>query len=77
MNVSGKVLGAYGLYGTYGEWSDGKLSNAGAAYLGTVDGAALGSRNPHAGAWSLGTGLGKIIVESDWYFNTFQNRPNW
>ena len=77
LNVSGKVLGAYGLYGTYGEWSDGKLSNAGAAYIGGVDGAALGSRNPVVGAWSLGTGIGKIIVESDWYFNTFQNRPNW
>ncbi|WP_228235550.1 DUF6443 domain-containing protein [Allomuricauda sp. M10] len=80
LNAGGKVIGAYGLYDTYGEWSSGKLSNAGAAYIGGVDAAALGSKGASAlyiGAWSLGTGIGKTIVESNWYFNTFQDRPNW
>ncbi|SFW68324.1 RHS repeat-associated core domain-containing protein [Sinomicrobium oceani] len=77
INTGGKMLGAYGVYSTYNEWSQGKLTNLGAAYIGGVDAAALARGNVYLTGWSFGTGLGKGVVESNWYFNAVHNAPNW
>ncbi|MCX2681773.1 hypothetical protein OOZ15_17600 [Galbibacter sp. EGI 63066] len=71
----GSVASLYGAYNTYEEYQSGKLSTAGAVYLGATD--AAGLRNIYGSMWSLGTGIGKTIVESSWYFNTFYKDYNW
>ncbi|PKV52461.1 RHS repeat-associated protein [Aquimarina sp. MAR_2010_214] len=74
---AGKAFGVYSLYNTAGQYQDGTLTAFGAVYIGGVDGAALGSKNLNVAAWSLGTGIGKSIVESNWYFNAVHNDINW
>ncbi|WP_299361211.1 RHS repeat-associated core domain-containing protein, partial [Winogradskyella sp.] len=74
---AGKLVGVYGLYSTYGEYAEGNLTALGASYIGGVDGGAIASKNIYVAGWSLGTGIGKSIVESNLYFNTFQNAANW
>ncbi len=77
LNVGGKMLGAYGLYSNYSEWNSGKLTGAGAAYIGGGNAAALGSKNPTVGAWALGTGIGKSIVESSWYYQSVHSNNDY
>ncbi len=72
----GAVAGVYGGYNTWKEYQQGKLSTLGATYLGATDvGGVRGGI--YGGAWSLGTGIGKAIVESRFYFNNTQKDINW
>jgi hypothetical protein len=71
----GTILGVYGAYTTYEDYTNDVLSGAGAAYIGTTD--AAGLRNIYGAAYSIGTSGGRAIVESDWYFNTFLSDYNW
>lgn len=77
LGLVGKGISVYGLYGTGQEYMNGSLTGYGASYIGAIDGSALISKNPYIGLWSLGTGLGKSIVESNWYFNAVHDAPNW
>ncbi|GAA3596706.1 DUF6443 domain-containing protein [Flavivirga amylovorans] len=74
---AGKLFGVYGLYNTAGEYANGTLTGLGASYIGGVDAAGIGSKNINVAAWSLGTGIGKSIVESSWYFNAIHNDSRW
>jgi len=73
----GKLVGVYGLYNTAGEYVNGTLTGLGASYIGGVDTAGIASKNIYVAGWSLGTGIGKAIVESNWYFNAVHNDGNW
>ncbi len=75
LDLTGKALTVYGMGQTYNQWDAGYLTNAGAAYLGGVD--AAGMRYPTMAAWSFGTSLGKMTVESGWYYNAVHDAPNW
>jgi RHS repeat-associated protein len=76
LGVMGKLATVYGMYGTANDYfKQGKLSASGAAYLGASDG--VGLVNVYGSAWSLGTGLGKAVVESQWYFNKVYKDYNW
>lgn len=75
LNAGGKLLGAYGLYSTYGEWQNGKLTNFGASYLGASGGLGL-AKSPVGAAWAVGTGMGKSIVESSWYFQAVYGKKD-
>jgi hypothetical protein len=76
IGIGGNALGLYSSYQTYQQYQNGTLSTMGAAYLGTVDAAGF-SGNVQAGFYGIGTSLGKNIVESDWYFNSFMKDYNW
>ncbi len=75
LSSASSALGIIGMYSTYEEYQQGKLSGAGATYLGLVD--AAGTRNAPLAMWSLGTGIGKYVVERSWYFNAVHNDINW
>jgi predicted acyl esterase len=77
LELAGKGMAVYSLYGTSQEYMNGTLTGYGASYIGAIDGSALASKNPYIAAMSLGTGLGKSIVESDWYYNAVHDAPNW
>lgn len=77
LELAGKGMAVYSLYGTGQEYMNGTLTGFGASYIGAIDGSALVSKNPYIAAASLGTGLGKSIVESEWYFNAVHDAPNW
>jgi hypothetical protein len=76
IGVAGKIVGAYGLYTTVQEYESGKLTDFGAAYIGATDAAGMYG-GPGGAAYSLGTSLGKAIVESDWYFNAMYGKRLW
>jgi hypothetical protein len=75
VGIGGTALSLYSLYGTVNEYSSGKLSGVGAAYLGATD--AAGLKNVYGAAYSIGTSLGKSIVESKMYFNKMYKSYNW
>jgi hypothetical protein len=65
---AGKLVGIYGFYSTVTEYTnDHKLTEFGLGYVGGSD--LIGLGNIYMGGWSIGTSLGKSIVESSWYFN--------
>ncbi|MGQ1786747.1 hypothetical protein [Saccharicrinis sp. GN24d3] len=76
LGVAGRLIGVYGAYNTVQEYESGKLSNFGAAYVGGTDAMGL-TKHPYLGAWSIGTSLGKSIVESNWYFNAVHGNRIW
>lgn len=75
-DLLGKGLGVYGAYGTAMEFIDGKLTPYGVGYIGVSDILGL-SNNPLGGAVSIGTSIGKWIVESSWYFKLVHNNRVW
>ena len=75
LDLTGKALTVYGMAQTAQQMQQGYLTKSGAAYLIGTD--AAGMRNPTMAAWSLGTSLGKMTVESGWYYNAVHDAPNW
>ena len=56
---------------------NGTLTGLGTSCIGGIDAAGVASKNMNVAAWSLGTGIGKSIVESSWYFNAVHNDIRW
>lgn len=75
LDLTGKALTIYGAGQTVQQVQQGYLTKSGAAYLIGTD--AAGMRNPTMAAWSFGTSLGKMTVESGWYYNAVHHAPNW
>ena len=76
IDLLGKGLGAYGFIQTYKEYNNGKLTPYGVGYIGISDVSGL-SNNPLGGAVSIGTSIGRWIVESSWYFKLVHNNRVW
>lgn len=75
LDLTGKALTIYGMGQTIKETQQGYLTKGGATYLIGTD--AAGMRNPYMAAWSFGTSLGKMTVESGWYYNAVHDASNW
>lgn len=73
---AGAILGVYGGYQTVKDYNAGKYSLTGASYLVGSDIIGIAGGLPGA-AWSLGTSLGRSIVESDWYFDMMFGGMPW
>ena len=76
IGLAGKLLGIYGVYGTVQEYESGKLTNYGATYIGLTNSMGL-SKGPILGSISVGTSIGKSIVESNWYFEAVHGKRVW
>ena len=69
-------MGIYGGHRAYEDYKSGILSTYGTIYIGSTDILGLGG-NPLGTGISLGTSLGRWIVESNWYFKLVHNYKTW
>ena len=74
--VAGRLLGLVDSYQTLQQYQSGQLTNFGGAYIGANNLMGL-SKHPYLGAYSIGTSIGKTIVESNWYFNLVYGDGVW
>jgi len=76
VGLLGKAVSIYDMSQIYELKKGGYLTDFGAAYLEGSD--ALGIFGKVVGsAWSIGTTLGRSVVESSWYFNLLYGNKTW